>query len=354
MQELTVSVVIPTHNRAHLIGRALRSALREAGPEDEIIVIDDGSTDGTKEFVKSVRDDRVHYIWQSRSGAGAARNRGAREATRDLVAYLDSDDEWLPGKLALQRRFMAAAPDVLFCFTDFVRELGNRRQARAIREWHTDTRSWAEIFGRPPVQYSSLTEPPCGVSDFPVYMGSIYRGEMHTNYVLTSCFVVRRREAGKAIHFTEGARTFEDWECFGHVAKCGLAGFLDFETAVQHAHPGPRLTDADLLTEAEARLVVLESVWGRDPEFLEDHGEEYRAVVHQQELLRVRGLLISGNPRAARQAMRKLAGSPVSYRVLSLLPDRLLPSVLAFRRRLLAQIRGRGHKPWNRDSNLIS
>src|SRR4051812_41806571 len=106
--ELKVSVVIPTHNRERLIGRALRSALCQIRPEDEILIIDDGSTDGTEQVVRQFRDCRIRYIWQKNAGAGAARNRGATEATGELLAYLDSDDEWLPSKITLQRRFMTA------------------------------------------------------------------------------------------------------------------------------------------------------------------------------------------------------------------------------------------------------
>src|ERR1700688_1173182 len=106
MPELTVSTIIPTYNRGHLIGRALRSALQESGPQDEILVIDDGSADGTDRGIREFGDQRIRYIWQPNAGAGVARNRGAREAAKDLIAYLDSDDEWLPGKIVLQRRLM--------------------------------------------------------------------------------------------------------------------------------------------------------------------------------------------------------------------------------------------------------
>src|SRR6266851_295823 len=147
MPELSLSVVIPTYNRAHLISRALASAIRETKPGDEMIVIDDGSSDNTEAVVKRFDDVRIRYVRQSNQGAGAARNRGAQEASGDLLAYLDSDDEWLPGKIIVQRRLMTARPEVLFCFTDFARVFDGRTHKRSIRTWHTDPRGWDEIMG---------------------------------------------------------------------------------------------------------------------------------------------------------------------------------------------------------------
>src|ERR1700688_231827 len=103
-----VTVVIPTYNRGHLIHRALGSAIADIDGDDEIIVVDDGSTDATVDVIRKFEDPRIRYIRQANLGAGAARNRGTSEARNELVAYLDSDDEWIPGKTALQRRFLAA------------------------------------------------------------------------------------------------------------------------------------------------------------------------------------------------------------------------------------------------------
>ena len=116
---LSVSIVIPTYNRAHLVSRAVNSALQQCAPGDEVIVVDDGSTDSTG-IVLAEFGERIRYIRKENGGAGAARNRGIREARNPLVAFLDSDDEWMPGKIELQRQFMQARPDVLFCFSDFV------------------------------------------------------------------------------------------------------------------------------------------------------------------------------------------------------------------------------------------
>ncbi|MEW6582696.1 MAG: glycosyltransferase family 2 protein [Actinomycetota bacterium] len=94
-----ISAVIPTYNRAALVVRAVRSVLAQTRPPDEVIVVDDGSTDDTAARLAGLGDDRVRVVSQTNAGAAAARNRGVAEATGDWVAFLDSDDLWVPGHL---------------------------------------------------------------------------------------------------------------------------------------------------------------------------------------------------------------------------------------------------------------
>jgi len=98
-----VSVILPTYNRSALLPRSMRSVLRQTERRLELIVVDDASTDETAEVVRAVDDPRVRYIRQeSNAGPGAARNRGIKEARASLVAFQDSDDEWMPDKLEKQ------------------------------------------------------------------------------------------------------------------------------------------------------------------------------------------------------------------------------------------------------------
>jgi glycosyltransferase involved in cell wall biosynthesis len=112
-----VSVVIPTFNRAATLRRALGSVLRQSRPADEIIVIDDGSTDGTFELL--ARDfPKVRVRVQQNRGVSSARNLGIAAATSDWIAFLDSDDEWLPEKLEIQFRELAMRPEYRICHSD--------------------------------------------------------------------------------------------------------------------------------------------------------------------------------------------------------------------------------------------
>ncbi|MBV8859321.1 MAG: glycosyltransferase [Acidobacteria bacterium] len=109
-----VSVVIPTYNRARLLGRAIRSVLAQSYCDFEVIVVDDGSTDETAGVVESFGDRRVRYVALARNGgAGAARNAGIRLARGKFLAFQDSDDEWLPSKLAKQMSAFERGPSGL-------------------------------------------------------------------------------------------------------------------------------------------------------------------------------------------------------------------------------------------------
>lgn len=101
----TVSVIIPTYNRAHLLPRAIKSVLNQTFQDFEVIVVDDGSMDNTEEVVKKFQkqDKRVRYIkHEGNKGGSAARNSGIKNAKGKYIAFLDSDDEWLPTKLEKQ------------------------------------------------------------------------------------------------------------------------------------------------------------------------------------------------------------------------------------------------------------
>jgi glycosyltransferase involved in cell wall biosynthesis len=114
------SVLIPTYNRELLLKRAIDSVLQQSHSEYELIVIDDGSTDGTAEVVRSYSaqvGSRIRYEWQTNNGKSVALNRGLAVASADWVAFLDSDDYWAPNKLELQaiRRYGSESGA---CFTD--------------------------------------------------------------------------------------------------------------------------------------------------------------------------------------------------------------------------------------------
>lgn len=104
---------MPTHNRAHLIGETLRSILAQTFQDFEIVVVDNGSTDGTDRVVAALADPRIRYYWQEDTGLPAnSRNVGIRMCRGRYIAFLDSDDLWLPGKLSLQVSYMEAHPSV--------------------------------------------------------------------------------------------------------------------------------------------------------------------------------------------------------------------------------------------------
>ena len=113
----TVSVVIPTFNRARWLGDAIRSVLQQSHPALQILVVDDGSTDHTKELCAQFAS-RVRRIPQEHAGAAVARNRGLQEVRGEYVAFLDSDDLWEPRKLETHLAVHRALPQVGWSMSD--------------------------------------------------------------------------------------------------------------------------------------------------------------------------------------------------------------------------------------------
>lgn len=114
MSRADVSVVIPTYNSGALLKRALDSVIAQTLPPEEILVVDDGSTDTTRELV-SRYGPLVSYVYQDNRGASHARNRGILQARGQWVAFLDADDEWLPQKLHAQMEILARDPHPVWC-----------------------------------------------------------------------------------------------------------------------------------------------------------------------------------------------------------------------------------------------
>ena len=121
-----VSVIIPTYNRARIVGEAIDSVLSQGYDDFELIVVDDGSTDGTEDLVASYLP-RLSYLYQGHRGVSAARNRGIASARGEYISFLDSDDLWLKEKLSFQMRFIESHPECRICYTD---EIWIRRGVR--------------------------------------------------------------------------------------------------------------------------------------------------------------------------------------------------------------------------------
>ncbi len=117
---MAVSVILPTYNRANLIGDAIQSVLDQTYTGFELIVVDDGSTDDTANLVQSFNDNRIRYIYQPNGGVSNARNHGVRQAKHDLITFLDSDDAYLPHKLQKQVDYFQTHPDTVFLYSSYL------------------------------------------------------------------------------------------------------------------------------------------------------------------------------------------------------------------------------------------
>jgi glycosyltransferase involved in cell wall biosynthesis len=136
-----ISVIIPTYNRETLIGRALDSVLAQNSPPTEVIVVDDGSTDSSAALIRG-KYPGVNYNYQENQGVSSARNAGIAIARCEWLALLDSDDEWLPAKLAAQSAALSRNPGYRICHTD---EIWIRRNQR-VNPMHKHAKSGGWIY----------------------------------------------------------------------------------------------------------------------------------------------------------------------------------------------------------------
>jgi glycosyltransferase involved in cell wall biosynthesis len=331
------SIIIPTYNRAAFLERALDSVLCQIRPADEVIVVDDGSDDDTPRILAKL-GDRITVIHAAHGGAGRARNLGLERARKPLVAFLDSDDEWLPGKLDVQRAFMAHRPDVLYCFTNFrVENRNGSIQHRYLDRWPREHRTWEEALG-PGRSFALLAPLPRGVRDFPVYEGDLYRWQLTGCYVLTDTLVVRREQAGDALRFPEDLATYEDLECFVRLSRRGRAAYLDIETAHQRDHDGGRLSQIDRVDKLDARIQLINRVWGADKQFLKRHSALYRRTLQELQERRIKAMLVDGHIHQAKAELAKLTTSSWQLRLMAQLPVPLSRLALQLRNAVQANL----------------
>jgi len=140
-----VSVVVPLYNKEDHITSAIQSVLGQDFADLELIVVNDGSTDGSAEAVKPFLD-RIVYEEQPNSGPGAARNRGIELARGEYIAFLDADDEWLPDKLSSQVQFMDERDDIMWCSVNAWMHTDKATEPRGtLIAWNGDESGWQII-----------------------------------------------------------------------------------------------------------------------------------------------------------------------------------------------------------------
>jgi glycosyltransferase involved in cell wall biosynthesis len=236
MSKGLVSVIVPTYNRAYCLRRTIDSALAQTYPHLEVIVVDDGSSDGTAELIRATYglDERVRYFPQPNRGAAAARNRGISLARGEYIALLDSDDAWKPWKLQIQVACLGQAPEVGMVWTDMeaVDPQGRVFHRNYLRKMYHAYRwfSSEQLFTK---EYP-LAEVAPNVAGVPAggkfYVGDIFSQMVMGNLVHTSTVVLRRGRAERVNGFNEDWRLGEDYDYHLRTCREGPVGFIDLES----------------------------------------------------------------------------------------------------------------------------
>jgi glycosyltransferase involved in cell wall biosynthesis len=198
MTSPTVSVVVPTYNRARFLGAAVDSVRAQTYPCTEIVIVDDGSTDDTAQMVAKLGDG-IRYIAQANAGPAAARNRGIHVARGDLVAFLDTDDRWLPEKIARQVEILQREPRVALVGADMAIEDETGTVQVASNFEHRGLQSFFAGLGG------------CPVPDAPRLL-------LKVNFINTSTVVARREVLQAMKGFDPRLRYGEDLELWLRIA----------------------------------------------------------------------------------------------------------------------------------------
>jgi glycosyltransferase involved in cell wall biosynthesis len=194
---MRVSAVITGYNYARFLPAAIESVIGQTRVPDEIIVVDDGSTDNTAEVVGRYAASGVRYVYRPNGGAGAARNTGIRECSGELIAFLDGDDRWLPQKTALQIAHFERHPSVGLV-----------------------TGSESQVYESGGAPYS-LHRKPIGATSF-------YPRILVENTIGNPSLVMVHRECFERVGlFDEGMRLGQDWDMWIRIARAFQVGVVD-------------------------------------------------------------------------------------------------------------------------------
>lgn len=229
---VAVSVVIPTYNRAHLVQEAIDSVLAQSFQDLEVIVIDDGSSDGTGQLLHQKYGDRVEYRFQANQGESVARNHGIQLARGRFISFLDSDDRWLPQRLQRHLECFAESESICMVASPAWEIDGSGHRTEHTIPYHPQPNT---------IELSSL---------------------VRANYVTSPTLVTLRRDRLPPEPIFDPAIKYgEDWDLWLRILKNSLGRWINEPLAEIRVHPGgqgewmPRKGEANRVFDDHMRLL---------------------------------------------------------------------------------------------------
>lgn len=301
----TVSIIIPTYNCEAYIAETLESVLGQTFTNLELIVVDDGSTDRTREIVTSYGAP-VRLLSQSNSGVCAARNYGIREAVGSYICLMDHDDYWVPEKLALQVEQMVAHPEVGLVYSTFI-------------WWYPDEEG---IF--PDARSFRLSESLDGIDE--EFSGWIYHLLLLDCWILTSAAMIRAKVFDKCGGYNESLPYSEDWDLWLRICREYQVIKLNKPLTLyrQHRGQGNLVTrDIDYRTELLSAAVAKWGLCSRDGRCITKR--QFRRNIARCQLGFGLRHLTSGNLKMASHSLLKSwLKHPIKLKTLAYIPAGLL------------------------------
>ncbi len=282
LRDSLVSVIIPAHNAERCLRDAVDSACIQEGPAQEIIVINDGSTDGTEAVAQSY-GDRIVYLKQENLGQGAARNAGLAMARGTFVAFLDADDYWKPGFLQACVQFLLAHEDAIAVSTGLITQMFDGSQVIHPRGLCCN-----------------------GAAREPFVVERFFDTWAQHDHVRTGSNVIRRAVIDKAGFQRADLRIAQDLEYWGYLATFGPWGFIPQPLWVGNSRVAAR--DSGWLRKYRKRRRLCPDVeqWERRivPRLLPQQREAFEIVRGRVALGLAQSKILGGSRRAARRIVR--------------------------------------------------
>ena len=315
-----VSVVVPTYNRAHLLPRVLDSVLRQTYGRVEIVVVDDGSTDGTTSLLEGLaaeHGDRLRYLTQENAGTAAAINRGIEQARGELVAFIGSDDEWTPTAAETLVSALQEAPEAVLAYSPAV-----------------------EVFAGGAEQ---VFEPVAAAAP-----ESFATAHFLDTNLRSGAFLFRRDVVDEVGYLDESLRHNEDSDFVQRIAIGRPVTYSPVPAVRVHHHDENKSSDRVAITGA--LLASAHNVLSQNPGFARELGSRAEARVRELRAQHVEALVLearyaeaAGYARRERVRMRPLIRLALSTR--SLVPIRAQQRWEQARHRLLGALRRASSRP---------
>jgi len=339
-----VSVIIPTYNRAQFCKEAVESALSQTYHDIEVIVVDDGSTDNTREVVSNL-DSRVRYLSQKNSGVSAARNVGMQAARGEFIAFLDSDDTWLPWKLQLQLNVLRTLPSAGMVWTDMIAvdETGRELYASYLTNMYSAYKYFdrATHFRVAKTIATICDDCPAAWADRMFYAGNIFTPMFLGNLVHTSTVLLRRsRQEAVGFFDTNLVRTGEDYDFHFRTSRMGDVAYIDVSSICYRIGAPDQLTSSELMAWiARNNLKTITKMIACAHDEIKLPDSLIRQRFAQSHAWIAREELFSDTRSARWHYLQSLRLNPFQARVaafclLSLLPVRLLRTMRDIKRKL--------------------
>lgn len=328
-----VSVIIPTYNRGHFVVEAVESVLAQSYQSVEIIVVDDGSTDDTLDRLKPYSSN-ILIVKTNHGGAPHARNAGIKVARGKYVAFLDSDDRYLPHKLALQVQILNRFPDVGMVYSEFSGFGEGILEEFHLKSYHSAAFRSGETYDAYFDQAVSLRDvglvcPPW--TDRKIYLGQIFDKYLTVLFVFVNSLMVRRAVLDSVGFHDETLSLFDGYELVLRIAKRNRIAFVDVPTYQLRYHDGQisttkRMDGPSVFVKKQRQLLeIVERHGVRDDAYYQSHKDTVDATMGK--LFRALGIALMCYPgheaeaRAIFSEGRRYGLSVRGFWVLSFLPN---------------------------------